>query len=121
MNLTKSQLVQQLEAAHVSYQALEQAFEAAKASRDLMTNEVLALQAERAALESKYLAACQHIVDSDCQLGEAGQELETLKTKPTPTTQQRRVYEFNPAIPGDFARAAALAKSNRGSVKRMVV
>ena len=41
--------------------------------------------------------------------------------KPTPTTQQRRVYEFNPAIPGDFARAAQLAKANKGSVKRMAV
>jgi len=40
--------------------------------------------------------------------------------KPTPTTQ-RCVYEFDPAIPGDFARAAQLAKANKGSVKRMAV
>jgi len=89
--LTKSQLIAQLEAAHVSYQALEQRCAAAEASVTLLTDEVLSLQAAR------------------------NERSDVAK----PNTQQRRVYEFNPSIAGDFARAAQLAKANKGSVKRM--
>lgn len=53
-------------------------------------------------------------------------EIAVLKAKPQGqvlprivNNSARRVYKFDPEIPGDFQRAAELARVNRGTVKRI--
>ena len=95
--LTNSQLTEQLTASHVSYQLLEDQLHDANERIKLL------------------------IAERDMFAKTAHDAIARNDESAKPNTQQRRVYEFNPVIPGDFARAAQLAKANRGSVKRMVV
>lgn len=37
----------------------------------------------------------------------------------TPVPQLRKIFEFDPTIPGDFARACALAKEFKGIARRV--
>lgn len=61
----------------------------------------------------------------DAELEALRVELAQLKATPQTTAVlpngqrvARKVYEFNPAIKGDFLRASALARENNGIVKR---
>ena len=89
--LTNAQLIQQLSDSHVAYQRLEQQFAA--------------------------LAEEHRIVTEQLRISNALCNSEAVTRKPT----SRAVFEFDPTIPGDFARASALAREVRGSVKRMSV
>ena len=120
--LTNSQLTEQLTASHVSYQLLEDQLHDANERIKLLIAErdMFAKTAHDAIARNDELTEQLDRMRFDLQnYVQALYDAQTL-AKPTPTTQ-RCVYEFNPAIPGDFARAAQLAKANKGSVKRMAV
>lgn len=91
--LTNAQLVAQLEAAHVAYQKLA-------ADRD-------SLQARLDAWEvpAQYAAAQAN-----------ARSLGLIGAK---STGVRPVYEWNPNVVGDFARASKLARENNGTCVRV--
>ena len=119
--LTNSQLTEQLTASHVSYQLLEDQLHDANERIKLLIAErdMFAKTAHDAIARNDELTEQLDCMRFDLQ--NYVQALYDAQTLAKPNTQQRRVYEFNPAIPGDFARAAQLAKANKGSVKRMAV
>jgi len=58
------------------------------------------------------------------QLEEAQAKLAVFERPPTRVVHHKprpMVYEFNPAIPGDFDRASKLARATNGIVKRAIV
>lgn len=89
--LTKAQLIEQLAAE--------------RHNNELLRNEVASLRAER-------LAALT--AERDTLRTEVKAEIAAF-SRPA----ARAVYEFDPTIPGDFARASTLAKTNRGIVRRI--
>lgn len=99
--LTIAQLSQQLEAAHVSYQRMEQ----------------------------RAIAAEEKLAVADREIGSLSQQLNELRGPRIPRPSfgadankpAVRVFEFDPRIAGDFKRASELARANFGRVQRMRV
>jgi hypothetical protein len=61
------------------------------------------LEGDKAALQSKL---------------EAFKQLSTKRSAKQNASAPKRVYEFDPAVPGDFVRASNEAKKNGGTVRR---
>lgn len=74
-----------------------------------LKSKIVALTAENEELREWYAAALATI--NELKAAPAAPRAKPLVTRP--------VYEFDPTIPGDFARASVLAKANNGSVRRV--
>lgn len=85
-----------------------------------ITKAQLEQQLAAAALRIEQLTAECNALTTECdqlrrqlRTAEAAEQYQAARLKAT-----RPVYEFDPALPGDFTRASQLARANGGTVRR---
>ena len=88
---------------------LQAQVEALRHNAELLETEVARLRAELAAAEAKLAASAAPVKAVAAPV--------VAKPITVPRTT-RPVFEFNPALPGDFARAAKLAREFKGCTRR---
>ena len=121
-NITKAQLQNEVEVLRHNYEQLEAKLIAAESqlaaervARKVAEAELATAIAQRdEQLEAKY--ALQAQLTASSAIAAASKPL--TYTRPTSMRGPRPRYEFDPAVPGDFQRAKALAIANGGVIVR---
>lgn len=104
---TKAQLQSELEALRHNYDLLEAKVVRLEEARDALQRQLtVAIEQRNEQLDAKHDAL------------NAAADLRIARAASRPQAFPRPVFEFDPNLPGDFTRAAALAKANNGVVKR---
>lgn len=104
---TKAQLQAELEALRHNYDPLEAKVVRLEEARDALQRQLTVAIAQRnEQLDAKHDAL------------NAAADARIARAASRPQAFPRPVFEFDPNLPGDFTRAAALAKANNGVVKR---
>lgn len=101
---TKAQLQAELEALRHNYDLLESKVVHLEELRDELQRQLADARAQH---DESNTSLVQHFVRA-------------AQIPSRPRAFPRPIFEFDPNLPGDFARAAALAKTNNGVVKRAV-
>lgn len=105
---TKAQLQAELEALRHNYDRLESKVVHLEEMRDELQRQLAIVRAQRDESNTSYV-----------QLSREGVAAQIAAiSAPRPQAFPRPVFEFDPNLPGDFTRAAALAKANNGVVRR---
>ena len=100
---TKAQLQAELEALRHNY--------------DLLETKVVRLEELRDSLQRQLAVAVEQLDAKHDALNAAADA--RIKRALRPQAFPRPVFEFDPDIDGDFKRAVALARANKGIVRRM--
>lgn len=104
---TKAQLQAELEALRHNYDLLETKVVRLEELRDSLQRQLAkAIEQRNEQLDAKH-DALNAIADA-----------RIARTASRPQAFPRPIFEFDPNLPGDFTRAAALAKANNGVVQR---
>lgn len=103
---TKAQLQSELEALRHNYDLLEAKVVRLEEARDALQRQLTVAIAQR----NEQLDAKHDALNAAADA--------RIKRALRPQAFPRPTFEFDPAVPGDFQRASALAKANNGVVKR---
>lgn len=104
---TKAQLQAELEALRHNYDLLETKVVRLEEARDALQRQLAVAVAQR----NEQLDAKHDALNAAADA--------RIKRALRPQAFPRPVFEFDPDVPGDFKRAAALAKANNGVVQRI--
>lgn len=105
---TKAQLQSELEALRHNYDLLETKVVRLEEARDALQRQLAkAVEQRNAQLDAKH-DALNAIADA-----------RVARAASRPQAFPRPVFEFDPDLPGDFKRAVALARANKGIVRRV--
>lgn len=103
---TKAQLQAELEALRHNYDLLETKVVRLEEARDALQRQLAkAIEQRNEQLDAKH-DALNAAADA------------RIKLASRPQAFPRPVFEFDPDVPGDFKRAVALARANKGIVRR---
>lgn len=131
-NITKAQLQNEVEVLRHNCDALESKIASLNTLLDAATTkqreyEAALSQANADALRVRVLEAqlAKAVEQRNVQLDAKHDALNAIadariaRAASRPQAFPRPIFEFDPNLPGDFARAAALAKTNNGVVQRI--
>jgi predicted nucleic acid-binding Zn-ribbon protein len=114
--ITIAQLQAQLEAERHNNDLLRTENESFRAEIDALSDKVIALNAVIDAASNKAQQYEVALTNANVQ------DMHRALTKPVaaPVRGKATVFEFDPSLPGDFARASKLAREHRGVVRRSI-